>query len=67
MLLREAIDAAILHHMVVRPYGNQWQVAFRYDKTIEPRITDTLEEAVDLMPVMRKEREEKQAGDKSFF
>lgn len=65
MLLREAIDTAILHHMVVRPYGQQWQVAHREDKQLkDARLTDTLEEAVELMPIMCRERAEKLSGDK---
>lgn len=68
MLLREAIDTAILHRMTIRRYGSlQYQVGYREDMTLEhSSLCDTLEEAAELIISKRLERDEQEQGDKKW-
>ena len=69
MLLREAIDLAFNHAIIIRQYGSlQYQLSYREDgkATGESRLCDSLEEAMELIPQMRKERDEEQSGDVRF-
>lgn len=70
--IREAINIAFKNNMKIDRYGSlQYQVMCREDLTVEhSRLVDSLEEAVEIMPEMRRERNEEyeqQQGDKSWL